>query len=334
MPNNKLWDWWIAGLAAPWPRALRERLWRRRHVLARPAESGFEFVTRQGDGWRTLWRTAGDGPPPAGIRRRLRGGGIVLWLPKHCALDRSVSVPPDTAAAVYVETRLEQLTPFTVDQAYFDTVGTPGEANLRLVVARKTEVDRSLQQLRESGLRAKAVTVEGYEHTSLDLLPADQTPRSRPDTAGAFLVLAGIMLCAAAVYRPFYDQQRALEALNEQAARLESQLARGEDARERLRELRARAAMIAERRLSRPDTVALLAAVTGAVPDHSWVRQWVLHNGSLTLHGESGNTADLITRLEASPLLRNVRYDAAITRDSDSGNDRFKLVADTGHGGS
>lgn len=330
-----LWHWWIAGLAAPWPQAVRERLHpRRRRVWADRSANGFEFVTRHGDGWRTMWRSTGEYPIPSRVRRRLRASRLVLRLPKDCALERTVSIPPDTPSTTYVGTRLEELTPFPADQACFDAVDDAGEASTRLVVARKTEVDKHLQRLRNSGLRAEAVTVEGYEHTSLDLLPAGGAPPARTDTAGGVLFLAGVLLCATALYLPYYEQQRVLDALTAEKNRFEQELARGEDVRERLRSLRARAAAISERRASRPDTVALLADVTDVVPDHSWVRQWVLYEGRLTLHGESSDTADLIARLEASPLLRNVRYDAAITRDAGSGRDRFKLAADTEHEGS
>lgn len=330
-----LWHWWIAGLAAPWPRVVRERLRpRRRRVWADHTGNGFEFVTRRGDGWRTLWTTTDERPVPAGVRRRLRASRVVLRLPKDCALERTVRIPPDTPSTAYVGSRLEELTPFSMEQACFDAVDDPGEPSTRLIVAQKSEVDKRLQRLRDSGLRAEAVTVDGYEHTSLDLLPTGHAPPARPDTAGGVLFLAGALLCATAVYLPFYQQQWILDALSAEKTRLEQRLAQGQDAREQIRSLRARAAAITERRASRPDAVALLADVTGVVPDHSWVRHWVLHEGRLTLHGESSDTADLIARLEASPLLRNVRYDAAITRDTSSGKDRFKLSADAGHEGS
>lgn len=330
-----LWQWWTTGLGAPWPRAVRERLRpRRRRVWADQTGNGFEFVTRRGDGWRTLWTTTDEHPVPARVRRRLGASRVVLRLPQDCALERTVTIPPDTPATIYVGTRLEELTPFPAEQACFDVMEDPGEPGTRLIVAQKSEVDKGLQRLRDCGLRAEAVTVEGYEHTSLDLLPAGQAPPARPDTVGGVLLLAGALLCATVIYLPLDQQQRVLEALSAEKTRLEQRFAQGQDVREQIRSLRARAATIAERRASRPDVVTLLADVTDVVPDHSWVRHWVLHEGRLTLHGESSDTADLIARLEASPLLRNVRYDAAITRDTGSGKDRFKLSADTGHDGS
>ncbi len=47
----------------------------------------------------------------------------------------------------------------------------------------------------------------------------------------------------------------------------------------------------------------------------------------ITLFAETADTADLISRLEASPLLNNVRYESAITHDSTSDRARVRVAA-------
>lgn len=201
-------------------------------------------------------------------------------------------------------------------------------------MAHKAEIDKRIDRLRDAGLHARAVTVEGFEHTPLNLLPFDRKPPARRDAMGAVMLTAGLASCAAVVVVPFVEQLHALEKLNARKAALERILSRGTDTRQEMDRLRARTMAINGYRVSRPGMVDLLSEVTNSVPDHSWVRQLVVRGGELTLQGESGDTADLISRLEASAQLRNVRYDTAITRDAGSGKDRFNLKAETQRGGS
>lgn len=330
-----LWEWWIEGLLAPLPAGLRRWLrGARRPVWAHEREDGLEFVVRRGGAWKTLWKDSAQHAMPTGVRRRLRAADIIVQLPERCILRRNVSIPRDASPAAYVHQRLDELSPFPESETCFDVINEPDAPGSELVMTRRQEIQERLDRLRGIGLRARGVGVENLEHTPLNLLPPDCEVPARRDPTGMLMVAAGLLACGAVLAVPFADQSRALRNLTAQKERLERHLARAGDTRERILQLRARAAEIAERGMSGPGAVGLLAEVTGAVPDHSWVRQLVLYDGELTLQGESDDTADLIARLEASPSLENVRYDAAITHDAGSGTDRFKLTADTRRDGS
>lgn len=332
---NSLWEWWIEGLLAPLPSGLRRWLrGDRRRVWASETAEGFELASLDGGAWKTIWKGPADRVAPARVRRRLNAADIVLRLPEHSALKRKLSLPRDVAPAAYVRRRLAELSPFPESETCFDVFTASGEPSPELVMARAPEVRERLDRLKGIGVRARGVGVEKLEHAPLNLLPADRAPPPRRDAAGVLLFAVGLAACAGAVAFPFLEQERALRDLTSRQERLERRLASVADSRERILGLRDRAAAIVEQETSRPDPVTLLAGVTDAVPDHSWVRQLVLSDGELTLQGESGDTADLIARLEASSVLKNVRYETAITRDASSGVDRFKLSADTDRGGS
>lgn len=325
-----LWQWWVNGLTTPWPGAPGRWLrGERRLFRATVTPDGIELAAQRDGSWYTLWRTDAGQTVPAPQRRRFGAGDVVLCLPTSDILQRTISVPPHSTPRAYVEQRLDEFSPFPESECCFDVVAGAADTQTVLVIARRSDVERGVQRLNQAGLRGSAVTAEGFEHTPLDLAPADHHKPKRRDRVGAALLLAGLAACVMAVGLPFVQQSRMLQTLSAEKQALEQRLERAGDTRETLRQLRSRAGAIADRAHRRAGTVALLAEITSAVPDHSWVRQLILHDGTLTLHGESRDTADLIARLEASPHFDDVRYDAAITRDADSGTDRFKLMADT-----
>lgn len=330
---KNLWDWWIDGLTAPWPDSMRRWfLGHRRRIWVDVAEQGVQFTAP--DSSASLWRGTDAKKVPASIQRRLRASDMVIRLPGDSVLKRSVTIPPEVSPLTYIRQRLDELSPFPGDRTCFDIAEVNGGPGDILVMANRTEVDKHIDRLRDAGLRARAVTVEGFEHTPLDLLPVDRKPPARRDAMGAVMLTAGLASCAAVAAVPFVEQSHVLDELNGKKAALERTLIRGTDTRQEMDRLRARAMAINEYRASRPGMVDLLAEVTSAMPDHSWVRQLVVHGGEVTLQGESADTADLIARLEASARLHNVRYDTAITRDAGSGKDRFNLKAETRRGGS
>lgn len=330
---KNLWKWWIEGLIALWPDSVRRWcLGQRRRIWAGDVECGFEFNIPGLP--EPLWRDSKQQEIPAAVRRRLRASDIVIRLPESCALKRVVTIPSEIPPLTYIRQRLDELSPFPGNQTCFDVVDGNGSPGTTLVVAHKSEIDKRVSRLNDIGLDARAVTVEGFEQTPLDLLSSKRKPPARRDPLGGITLVAGLASCAAAVAIPFVEQSRLLEELNGTKTALERNLRLGDDTRIEIEHLQSRAAAIVDHRTSRPDVVTLLAEVTGSVPDHSWVRQLVVHGDELTLQGESEDTADLIARLEASPRLRNVRYETAITRDAGSGKDRFNLKAETQSHGS
>lgn len=330
---KSLWQWWMTGLVGPLPGALGRWLrGERRTVRAIDTGDGFEFSAPRRDGWRTLWQDAPDRPIPGSVARRLRAADVVLSLPESAVLRRALSVPPHSSAAAYVRGRLDELSPFPEDETCFDVVSPPGGAEAVLVIARRADVESRLDRLQRRKIPAAGVTAAGLEDTALNLAPSGYPPPRRRDPLGAALVVAGLVACAVAVALPFDRQSRLIEELDAERRRLEETLASAAETRDTLRRLRERAAAIGSRAADTPDAVTLLAAVTRAVPDHSWVRQLIVHDGTLTLHGESRDTADLIAQLEASPVLHGVRYDTAITHDTEQDTDRFKLTASVGAG--
>ena len=73
----------------------------------------------------------------------------------------------------------------------------------------------------------------------------------------------------------------------------------------------------------------ILAALTAALPDDTWLSDLTLKDGSLSVDGQSGNAAGLISLLAAVPALKDPSFTAPVTRTSDNKADLFSLRAET-----
>jgi general secretion pathway protein L len=88
-------------------------------------------------------------------------------------------------------------------------------------------------------------------------------------------------------------------------------------------------AVIAEARRS-GDALLVLAELTDALPDGTWLNDLSLRTGDLTIDGQSDNAASLISLLAAVPGLHGPSFTAPVTRSADNRTDQFSLHATVG----
>ncbi len=133
------------------------------------------------------------------------------------------------------------------------------------------------------------------------------------------------MLAAAVLLTPSLQlRQRALQAqqaYDQAQQRLAPVLAQ----REALTQLQAQQAALREQMAERVEPLAVLDLLTQAVPEDSFVQRLQVQGDRLTLSGQTPNTAALMNRLSAQPLLRDVRSPAAATRSMSAGRENFTL---------
>ena len=323
---KEIWQWWMAGLGAPWPHALRRYLAvRTQRWRVEPLSPGFSFSYRKGRRWNHVAGSGEDHLPPQ-IRKRVRARHLTLLLPKENALVRSISTATNSVPENYIESMLDEVSPLPADDRYFDSIEI--EKGSTLVIARRSFVDGLCQELTDRGIEVDSVSVAGFEDSPLDLAPErPSNPGTRLDFPGLALTAVGLLLCAVAIVMLTEKQNVTLSSLESKQRLLQAELQGAQPIRDQVGQLKEQVAAIAARRGGHLSTLSLLASVTRAVPDHTWIRNWVLNGEHLTLFGESTDTAALIAVLEASPELRDVRYQSAITRDPESGKDRFRISA-------
>ena len=71
--------------------------------------------------------------------------------------------------------------------------------------------------------------------------------------------------------------------------------------------------------------LAVLHALSGLLPDGTWVEQFSVVGNEVILEGRTDSSSRLVGLLEASPLFESVKYLAPVTRDAGAGVERFNF---------
>jgi general secretion pathway protein L len=259
---------------------------------------------------------------------------LEVRLPAGRFLQRELTLPLAAADNLNeaVGFQLDRLTPFSPD----DTLYQCG------IIAR----DPAAKQLRAW----VAVTPRQPVEQALALLgeapsPAPRPPKEAPGAGGPMrlrynyagggrhhrltwaLVVLNLALLGGAMAVHLDKRQQELETLEQALTQVRREAAEAGDLMESIEQLRAEAVALRERRTALPLLVAALEDLTERLDDATWLQRFEARDGTLKLHGVSGSASTLIGQLEASPLLADVRFEAAVNRDAASGGDRFSITA-------
>jgi general secretion pathway protein L len=282
---------------------------------------------------------------PTALLTELRGRrGLLLRLSSaHGLLARDLlpaEAEPELRAIV--ANRLDTLTPWTAERAAFDVEisGRRPDGRLEVTVA---VVPRALLERIRERLLELGIEVEG-----VDLGEADAPPVARFDLTGerprgsgsllrilaagilALTVVAGAALAGSEIHARsvvLADRERA-------ATLLEARLSDLGELRARLETLRREAGLVAERLAAAPSALAVLEALSRALPDEAFLSELVLSGDRLEIAGYATNAAPLVPLLEELPVLEDVRFRApsskTILDDPELGRrevERFVLAA-------
>ena len=247
-----------------------------------------------------------------------------LRLPPGAVLCREVMLPLAAARDLQstIGFEMDRLTPFTAEEVYWGVSGvTPdrarGNLRLQLAIVLRTQIDA----LNAALARCNLIPVFIEAGTGqIDFAPARRRPMQKLGTAFCAL------LALACLATPFLRQQIALDA----AARAIATYAPAAHTALVLRQQLATAAQgraaIAEARRA-GDALPVLATLTDALPDGTWLGDLTLKSGDLTFDGQSTDAAKLIGLLSAVPGLRAPSFTAPVTRTVDGNADLFSLHA-------
>lgn len=250
-----------------------------------------------------------------------------LRLPRESVLCREVVLP--LAAARNVESvigfEMDRLTPFGAEELYWG-IGAlrpdrvHGRLSVELFFVLRAQVESLLQALRRAGLAASFIEAEAGR--------IDLASEHRPAARWGRSTLAGLcgVLALACLASPFLRQQMALDAAAQKIAAVSPAAQVAERLRRQLETAASGETAIAEARRS-GDALEVLANLTEALPDGTWLDDLLLKSGDLTFDGRSSNAAGLIGRLSATPGLKDPSFTAPVTRTADGSADQFSLRA-------
>lgn len=324
--------WWLAQMRSLLPEALRrgdhgqdalliaiDRL--DTGTISHEPPTGTFWLRERGR--ETMFGTlAPQATAPATTRRF----GVGLRLPPETVLTREVVLPLAAARQLpmVMHFEMDRLTPFAADEVYWSVSGvTPdrarGRVRLQLAFALRAPVERLCQALARQQLFPSFIEAPNGRIAlntaapSLHLLPA------------ALPLLCGV-LAVACLASPFLRQQSALNAVAQVIAQQQPAAQIALRLRSRLSTAAFGRSAIADAQRG-GDAMQVLAALTDALPDGTWLDDLTLKSGTLSLDGQSSDAAALIGRFSAAPGLRDPSFTAPVTRTADGRSDQFSLQA-------
>jgi general secretion pathway protein L len=261
---------------------------------------------------------------------------VTVLLPAGVVLEHTLRLPTAVEGELgdVLRHELDRLTPFAIDDIVFDYhVRERSDSTLLVDVAliQRGALQALVAKIECLGLRPSAITTEDAHgaRRPLNVLPRRRRlrlPVARLSLRPALGVSAALLLVAA-LYLPLphYDNVLAAQTATVETARTEAVAARA-----RLTEQEAALATgerLGERRSGYVPPVALLRELTAQIPEHTWLSRFAITRGEVHLQGESAAATELLQLLESSELLRDVQFQAPVSRSDESGQEQFTIVA-------
>ncbi len=335
-------QWWRSQLMESMPAALR-RPWQdaRTTLVLRLDGSTLEL---RSPALRTVARvelTAADAnAPPAAVDDFIaqlpgRPQRLSLVLAPDEYLLRRLTLPRAAREnlAEAVGYQLPQLTPFPASQLIYacgEAADSPPEGPLSvwLIAVPRQRIARALALIGQTppdGYLPLRQPPPAGEPVELSWRLPEASALGRHSQRFAWLGLVALWLGVLGLH--LYHQQQAQAGLDEILDGLHQRALRVAELRDRLAAAEAQAAKLAALKQSTHPPLVVLDALTEQLDDHTWLQGFDLRDARLTLRGISDAPATLIETLEATAVLQDVRFDAAITRDGRSQGDRFNISA-------
>lgn len=344
---NAILTWWLQRMWELCPRWLRPATADGNAVVVAPEPGagatpvGAAVHLRRNGREQSLGRFA-LGPSGIGPLRQAIGGAarrtpVLLRLPAGMLLERSVTLPiaaeRDPRGVLTYE--MDRLTPFRAEEVFWTWSITQrdrahGRLILQLSLVPRAAVRALAGALAAAGLHATALEIPRPAgapcRIGLDPTPTRGAALRRGALAGAALGCA--ILALAALATPFVRQAAARAEMERQIAALRPAVAEAEALRRRIDGAAAGSDVIAAEQARVGDALGVVAAVTAALPDDTYLLDFSLRGGRLELAGRSAAAARLIGVLSADPALRNPAFAAPVTRVEGRSQDQFSIRAD------
>lgn len=343
---GRFYSWWLEELLGLIPERWQQRLRRRGNLLLIDAgEQSLSFRFGSFDSAELIVRVPlGEAGGLSGLQPEQfeawvrKAAQIILLVPEHRILRKVVALPAATEPRLENVLRFEmdRYTPFTSEQVYFGYRIVAHEREriqIELLVVQRDYIDPLLAGLAQANVRPGIVTLAealgGWSGTTLNLLPASSRAgqgewgRSRRVQTAVVLLLLVLV-----IGWPLYQRQQTLTRLQGELPQLKARAEQSRVVATELQRLESSRAFLQEQQQQAPRLLLLLDELTALLPDHTWLARFEDNGSSFRLDGESAEVSALISLLEQSPLLENVRFASPVTSNPHTEKDRFSLVAD------
>jgi len=323
---NEIWAWWLRQVNSLIPAAWRGTGWEDAVIVridrldAQPERSEGAILIRRKGAESFAAKLSFSGAPFTAAPHL----ATALRLPPGTVLCREVRLPAaaerDLPRVLGFE--MDRLTPFTPDEIFWGVGGVrreaPGAVKLNLLITPRAPLENLLAALARGKLRPGYVEDAGGR---IALSPG-LAPRKRRFYAALYGLC--LLLALACLAIPVIRQQNALDAAQARIDALSPAAHEANALRQRLAIAASGQAAVAAAQAS-GDALEILAALTTALPDDTYITDFTLKSGELSFDGESGNAARLIALLAAAPKFQNPGFAAPVTRAIDGAEDLFSI---------
>lgn len=226
--------------------------------------------------------------------------------------------------------QLDRITPFSLDTAYFDAkVAKHDKANKMVVadiyVSPKTHIEQYLAKLRALGVPDINVISAIASPTQLTKGLSGTATTSAPASLWPFYLF--IMALIASLATPILYKERRLGQIDEAIARLQQKASAQIEVRDQLLAAEETLTFIGEKRKRAPVMLDVVEHLSAEIPPHTWVERLEINGNQVQIRGESEQALSLIDTLEISPYFEAVSFKSPVTRNPNSGKDKFHLQA-------
>lgn len=346
---NRFWNWWLEELLGLIPERWQQRLRRRGNLLLIEVDEqslSFRFGSFGAAELITRVTLGEDGSLPGLSNEQLdtrvrKADQVILLVPEQRVLRKLIALPTATEPRLENVLRFEmdRYTPFTSEQVFFGyrIVSRERERDriqVELLVVQRDYIDPLLASLAQFNVQPGIVTLSeslgGWAGASVNLLPASRSRggQGKWGRTRRLQLAVPLVLLALLIGWPLYQRQQTLTRLQSELRQLKSKAEQSKGVSSELESLETSRAFLLRQQDQAPRLLLLLNELTALLPDHTWLMRFEDDGTSLRLDGESAEASALISLLEQSPLLENVRFASPVTSNPNTAKDRFSLVAD------
>ena len=266
---------------------------------------------------------------------------VVVRLGPEQALRQTLSLPLATEKNLrqVLAFEMDRHTPFKAEQVYFDFAVVDRDPRKRrlqveLTLMPRAGIDPLLSMLARVGLPATSLTLSGDESAAqaraVELLPGRLRPRPARGNGGRFQRALGglaLLLLAAAALVPLVQKHRAVKQLEAEVQEIRETAMQAQQIRQELEGLVAESSVLAKRRNERPLVIQVVDELTRLLPDSTWLTRIDIAGAKVKIQGESANASEVATLMVGSALFSDASFEAPVTRDLRTQQERFVISA-------
>lgn len=272
------------------------------------------------------------------LRRRLGGRrtarhpvAMALIVPGMPVLERDLHLPAALSAEASALARyeIELITPFTEADVFWSLSPPTRDNRTNTHRHRLTLTPRAPLGGWLALLDAAALTPVSLAPTNAPLTPQIML-RGRPPRTRRSRRIASALTVVIVMFAPFLWQSMQAHRLQRQIEALQPQRHLADQLRTRIETLTRSASLITQEahRIGAP--LPVLARLTEALPDGTYLDSFSLKDGHLTIEGQSTAAADLIGRIEQTKMIHDPRFSGPVLHQPDGGGESFSIDATLG----